>query len=184
MAHRYVLVVSSGNLRREVPVGETPLVLGRGPTATVRLPDDYCSREHGRFLEREGDLYVEDLGARNGVFVNGERILADQKLADGDEVKMGRTLVTVRRTAGPPAPPGTGTEVSDTTTKDLGPEGIQFVDPAMELGFSLTKLVAVSGMGLLFEARDVKSGAKVAFKILRPDRSTTRTSCGSSRPAG
>jgi len=172
MAHQYVLVVSSGNLRREVPVGEAPLILGRGPTANVRLPDDYCSREHGRFLERGGDLYVEDMGARNGVFVNGERILADQKLSDGDEVKMGRTVITVRRAAGPPSAPAPGGEMSDTSTKDLGPEGIQFVDPAMELGFSLTRLVAVSGMGLLFEARDVKSGNKVAFKILRPDRAT------------
>jgi serine/threonine protein kinase len=172
MAHRYVLLVTSGNLKREVPVGDKPLVLGRGPTAGVRLPDDYCSREHGKFLEREGDLYVEDMGARNGIFVNGERVLADLKLADGDEVKMGRTVVTVRRTAGPPAPPGPGAEISDTSTKDLGPEGIQFVDPAMELGFSLTKLVAVSGMGLLFEAKDAKSGVKVAFKILRPDRAT------------
>ena len=172
MAPKYVLVVSSGTLRREVPVGAEPLVLGRGPTASVRLPDDYCSREHGKFLERDGDLYVEDMGARNGIFVNGERVLADLRLADGDEVKMGRTVVTVRRTAGPPAPPGPGAEVSDTSTKDLGPEGIQFVDPAMDLGFSLTKLVAVSGMGLLFEARDAKSGVKVAFKILRPDRAT------------
>lgn len=172
MAPKYVLVVSSGNLRREVPVGDAPVVLGRGPTASVRLPDDYCSREHGKFLERDGDLYVEDMGARNGVFVNGERILADQKLADGDEVKMGRTVVIVRRSVGPPAAPPLVGEVSDTTTKDLGPEGIQFVDPAMDLGFSLTKLVAVSGMGLLFEARDVKSGGKVAFKILRPDRAT------------
>jgi len=166
-----VLLVTSGRLRREVPVGAEPLVVGRGPTAGVRLPDDYCSREHGKFLEREGELYVEDMGARNGVFVNGERVLLDARLKDGDEVKMGRTVIVVRTTA-PPAVPGAGADLSDTSTKDLGPEGIQFVDPAMDLGFSLTKLVAVSGMGLLFEARDVKSGRRVAFKILRPDRAT------------
>ena len=173
MAPKHVLLVTSGKLRREIAVGEDPLVLGRGPTATVRLPDDYCSREHGKFMERDGDLVVEDMGARNGIFVNGERVLLDAVLTDGDEIKMGRTVITVRTTAGIPAPATPGpTDLSDTSTKDLGPEGIQFVDPAMELGFSLTKLVAVSGMGLLFEARDVKSGAQVAFKILRPDRAT------------
>jgi serine/threonine-protein kinase len=112
------------------------------------------------------------MGARNGIFLNGERVLADAKLGDGDEIKMGRTVISVRRTAGPPPPPAMSAELTDTSTKDLGPEGIQFVDPAMELGFTLTKLVAVSGMGLLFEARDAKSGVKVAFKILRPDRAT------------
>jgi serine/threonine protein kinase len=170
----YVLLVSSGKLRREIPVGTEPVVVGRGPTATVRLPDDYCSREHGRFSARDGQLFVEDMGARNGIFVNGERVLLDQPLKDGDEVRMGRTVIQVRLSAGtvPLTSTGTGTDLSDTSTKDLGPEGIQFVDPARELGFTLTKLVAVSGMGLLFEAQDVNSDRKVAFKILRPDRAT------------
>ncbi|MHC4223085.1 MAG: protein kinase domain-containing protein [Planctomycetota bacterium] len=173
MAPRYVLLVASGKLRREIPVEEGALVVGRGPTAEVRLPDDYCSREHGKFLAKEGDLFIEDVGARNGIFVNGERVLLDQQLSDGDEVRMGRTVITVRRSAGMPAPvKPDSSEMSDTTTKDLGPEGIQFVDPARELGFDLTKLVAVSGMGLLFEADDMTSGQHVAFKILRPDRAT------------
>jgi len=46
------------------------------------------------------------------------------------------------------------------------------VEPALDLGFQLSKLVAISGMGLLFEAKDTKSGRSVAFKILRPDRAT------------
>ena len=172
MPSKYVLLVASGKLRREIAVAEKPVVFGRGPTATVRLPDDYCSREHGKFVEKQGKLFVEDMGARNGVFVNGERVLLDQALKDGDEVRLGRTVITVRLSAAPPPPTdGTG-DLSDTATKDLGPEGIQFVDPALELGFNLTKLVAVSGMGLLFEAKDAKSGRKVAFKILRPDRAT------------
>jgi len=173
MPGRYVLLVASGNLRKEIPVDSEPLVVGRGPTATVRLPDDYTSREHGKFVEREEALYIEDLGSRNGIFVNGERVLLDCKLKDGDEVRLGRTVITVRKTAGvASAAVAPKSELSDTQTKDLGPEGIQFVDPAMELGFSLSRLVAVSGMGLLFEARDSASGELVAFKILRPDRAT------------
>ena len=174
---KYVLVVVSGQdatrLKREVAIGDDPIVMGRGPASDVRLPDAYCSGQHAKFFERNGDLFVEDVGSRNGIFVNGERVLLDQKLADGDEVRMGRTEITVQRSAGAPAPStDPTTDLSDTQTKDLGPEGIQFVDPAMDLGFSLTRLVAVSGMGLLFEARDTKSGEKVAFKILRPDRAT------------
>jgi len=172
MTAKYVLLVASGNLRREIPVGEEPLLVGRGPESEIRLPDDYCSRVHGRFVEREGVLYVEDVGARNGIFVNGERVLVDVRLGDGDEVRMGRTVISVRKGAGSPALKPVTTDLSDTQTKEIGPEGIQFVDPAMELGFHLIKLVAVSGMGLLFEARDAKSNQRVAFKILRPDRAT------------
>ncbi|NJN14526.1 MAG: FHA domain-containing protein [Planctomycetes bacterium] len=179
MPGRYVLLVQSGTLRREVAVPGSPLIFGRGPTATVRLPDDYCSREHARFLEREESLLVEDVGARNGIFVNGERVLADRRLYDGDEVRIGRTVITVRKAAGTPAPSvAPTTELTDTQTKDLGPEGIQFVDPAMELGFTLNRLVAVSGMGMLFEGRDVKTERSIAFKILRPDRRPKPTSPG------
>jgi serine/threonine protein kinase len=172
MSAKYVLLVASGDLRKEIPIGEEPLLVGRGPESGLRLPDDYCSRVHGRFVEREGVLFVEDVGARNGIFVNGERVLVDSKLTDSDEVRMGRTVITVRKGAGALVTKPVTTELSDTQTKEIGPEGIQFVDPAMELGFHLQKLVAVSGMGLLFEARDVKSQQRVAFKILRPDRAT------------
>ena len=62
MESNYVLLVESGKLRREIQVDETPIVLGRGPTANVRLPDDYCSREHAKFFAREGAIFVEDIG--------------------------------------------------------------------------------------------------------------------------
>ncbi|MEE8104765.1 MAG: FHA domain-containing serine/threonine-protein kinase [Planctomycetota bacterium] len=169
---KYVLLVQSGKLKREAPVGEDPLVVGRGPEATLRLPDDYCSRVHGKFVMRDDELFIEDVGARNGIFVNGERLLLDARLDDGDEVRMGRTFITVRQSAAPSTPPVTSSDLNDTATRDLGPEGIQFVEPAAEIGFKLTKLVAVSGMGLLFEAEDVANKQAVAFKILRPDRAT------------
>jgi serine/threonine protein kinase len=169
----YVLLVTSGKLRREIPITEEPVVFGRGPTATVRLPDDYCSREHAKFEMRGDELWVVDLESRNGVFLHGERLLDDSRLDEGDEVRMGRSDMVVRRAVGDAAPTVAKRQSFDESqTKDLGPEGIQFVEPALELGFRLSKLVAISGMGLLFEAKDAKSGRAVAFKILRPDRAT------------
>ena len=35
---------------------------------------------------RGEDLYVEDGGGRNGIFVNDDRVLLDQKLMDGDKL--------------------------------------------------------------------------------------------------
>ena len=95
MTTKYVLLLSSGKLRREVAVGEEPLVLGRGPTATIRLPDDYCSREHAKFVERDGDLYVEDAGSRNGIFVNGERVLLEFGSGIAEEGKLDAALAVL-----------------------------------------------------------------------------------------
>jgi serine/threonine protein kinase len=172
MSSKYVLLVASGDLRREVPVPDEPLLVGRGPECALRLPDEYCSRVHGKFLQRDGHLYVEDVGARNGIFVNGERVLLEHRLADGDEIKMGRTTLRVRLAASGAAPATPPKDLTDTQTREIGPEGIQFLEPAMEMGFHLNRLVAVSGMGLLFDATDVRAGKRVAFKILRPDRAT------------
>jgi len=170
---KFIIVVSSGNLRREVTVPEEGLVVGRGPTAGIRLPDDYASREHGRFELRGDELFIVDLESRNGIFVNGQRLLDEESIDEADEVRIGRSVMTVRRAMGDaPATIAKRRNLEESHTKDLGPEGIQFVEPALELGFQLVKLVAISGMGLLFEAKDARSGRAVAFKILRPDRAT------------
>ncbi|MGQ0615256.1 MAG: protein kinase domain-containing protein [Planctomycetaceae bacterium] len=169
---KYVLLVATGDLKREVTVTDETMLVGRGPECGLRLPDDYCSRIHAKIVPRDGGLYVEDVGARNGIFVNGERVLLDQKLSDGDEIKLGRTSMRVRLGTAAPAPSQAPKDLTDTQTKEIGPEGVQFLDPAREMGFHLTRLVAVSGMGLLFDAQDVRSERRVAFKILRPDRAT------------
>ena len=36
--------------------------------------DTFVSQVHARVFRRDGDVYVEDLGSRNGTFVNGEPI--------------------------------------------------------------------------------------------------------------
>ncbi len=40
MIPKFILIVESGNLRREIPVTDAPLVLGRGPTAGVDRIED------------------------------------------------------------------------------------------------------------------------------------------------
>lgn len=160
-------------MRREVKVQGDGLIVGRGPTAHIRLPDDYASREHGRFEMREDELWMVDLESRNGIFVNGERLLDEIRLDESDEVRIGRSVMIPRRALGEAvATIQKRQNLEESHTKDLGPEGIQFVEPALELGFRLSKLVAISGMGMLFDAKDAKSGNRVAFKILRPDRAT------------
>jgi adenylate cyclase len=43
---------------------------------------------------------VEDLGSRNGSFVNDRRITAPTSLADGDRLKLGSVLLTYRSVSG------------------------------------------------------------------------------------
>jgi hypothetical protein len=71
-------------------------VIGRGRDASIRLEDPRMSRIHARFsLENDG-FTVWDVGARNGVFVNDQRVEKSATLKENDEVKMGDTLFVVK----------------------------------------------------------------------------------------
>ena len=62
---------------------------------------DALSRRHARIVHRRGDYFVhEEIGTRNGTFVNSERVQAgtDVKLASGDRVRFGmiETILEIR----------------------------------------------------------------------------------------
>ena len=94
--------------------GTEPLVFGRAADADVVCTDGSMSRQHARIAAGPQGFYVEDLGARNGTFVNGRRVAGRVPIKDGDVITMGGTLVRVADRAGvkPKAPPrdvlGTG----------------------------------------------------------------------------
>ena len=91
----YVLFRDGERRQRIVELGpEPPLVhIGRGPACEVALPwDTEVSRVHA-ILERAGGHWtlVDDGLSRNGSFVNGHRVRGRTRLADGDEIAVGRT---------------------------------------------------------------------------------------------
>ncbi len=64
--------------------------LGRHPENDIVLDDRTLSRFHAR-VERRGDRYVViDLGAQNGVYLNGTRITGESGLTPGDRIGLGR----------------------------------------------------------------------------------------------
>jgi class 3 adenylate cyclase len=85
------LEVSAKGRPKTVPlVGRT--VIGRSQTNDVALPDNpTVSRIHACIERYSSGWVVRDLGASNGTFVNGTRILADHVLRPGDEVRIGNT---------------------------------------------------------------------------------------------
>ncbi len=102
-----VLVVGGGpraGMRVEL-TGE--LVLGR--EEGLLLDDAQCSRRHARlYLDAEG-VVVEDLGSRNGTWVNGQKIGGPTRLSPGDQLYVGSTTLfleaPVAAVHDPPAAP-------------------------------------------------------------------------------
>ena len=75
-------------------------VLGRDPTATVHLIDEEVSRRHAIITVGEGETTIEDLGSSNGTFVDDERISSETDLRAGQLLRIGKTLLEIRRPEG------------------------------------------------------------------------------------
>ena len=61
-------------------------VLGRHPDCQVVLDDAAVSRHHAQITSEDDCYFIEDLGSRNGTYVNGRRIDGRAPLLDGDRV--------------------------------------------------------------------------------------------------
>jgi len=73
------------------------LTFGRGDNCHVRLDDTYCSTLHARLFSKDGLWFVEDLGSTNGTYLNRVKVTAPAPITVGDEVRVGKTMVQVRR---------------------------------------------------------------------------------------
>ena len=60
------------------------LVIGREPDCDIIIPDRQVSRYHARLTPDENGITLEDLGSKNGTFVNGAAVIDPVLLQDGD----------------------------------------------------------------------------------------------------
>jgi FHA domain len=75
----------------------SPADVGRGNGCAIRLQDTYVSQMHARLVDRDGSWYVEDLGSTNGTFLNDRRVQAPVEVHAGDVVRIGKTVLELRR---------------------------------------------------------------------------------------
>ncbi len=68
-------------------------VIGRAPSVEVKLEDDGISRSHARLRAETNRAWIEDMGSRNGTFVNGSKISTPTELREGDKIQVGRGTV-------------------------------------------------------------------------------------------
>jgi hypothetical protein len=71
----------------EMPLGE--FVVGRSASCHLALDDPLVSRRHATIHVEPDGAWVEDLGSRNGVLVNGERIEGRRALSHLDRIAIG-----------------------------------------------------------------------------------------------
>ena len=83
-------VVGGKHNGREIKLTVPKFIIGRGEGAHLRPSSDLVSRQHCGISVLEGRVIVEDLGSRNGTFVNGEKLTEPHEARSGDTVRVGR----------------------------------------------------------------------------------------------
>ena len=83
------LVVVGGDAKSSEVRLKLPTVVGRGKEAGLTVPHALVSRQHTEIFERDGKLYVRDLGSLNGTFVNNLKIEGEQLLGPNQLLTLG-----------------------------------------------------------------------------------------------
>jgi pSer/pThr/pTyr-binding forkhead associated (FHA) protein len=119
------LIVASGkSAGRAIAIKRNKLLIGRAEGCDVRPLSEEVSRRHCAITVGPAEVWVEDLGSRNGTFVNGTRITERTKVVDGDIVRVGSLELKVSCTAPAAQPPGSEDDVSRWLMADDQPAGM------------------------------------------------------------
>jgi DNA-binding winged helix-turn-helix (wHTH) protein len=82
---------------RHFPLPEGEHVIGRDLDIAVTLESTTVSRRHARLRVSTTAVTIEDLESKNGTFLNDTRVASEMAVADGDRIRVGSLLTTLRR---------------------------------------------------------------------------------------
>ncbi len=94
-----ITMLEGEDASRSWALGGQPVVLGRDAGCDIALADARSSRKHTRIHWTNSatpsdppDVRLEDLGSKNGTWVNGRRVEGPTRLLASDKIQIGSTL--------------------------------------------------------------------------------------------
>ena len=85
------LVGSVGGEKMSYALSKSEMTIGRGKTSDIRISSHFISRLHAKIVTRGIATTIEDIGSKNGIFVNANRVKRCV-LRDGDVVSLASEL--------------------------------------------------------------------------------------------
>jgi DNA-binding response OmpR family regulator len=137
------------------------IFVGRSTECHISIPVRWISRTHAVLRREKGQFLLDDAGSKNGVFVNGQRILKGHILGDGDIIQLapGLELVYVDSEATAPLPGriGRGLRI-DPEERLLHIHGQLLTPPLSTQQYNLLSLLA-SQPGKVFSRAEIIEAA-------------------------
>jgi DNA-binding NtrC family response regulator len=148
-----VVVKKGAQKGQRAKLDDGALVIGSGPEADLRLEDSTVSGRHCELVARGEQVVVRDLGSRNGVLLDGVRVI-EAVVEKGSELTLGTSVLVVE--------PGDA-EVLVSRTSSFGP--LFGHSPAMRAVFAQLQSLADSNAPVLVEG-ETGTGKDVTAEAL------------------
>jgi len=82
--------------RQEIRLMDGDNILGRMGDGVLVIESRSVSKRHARVTVGAGEVTIEDLGSKNGTWIGDEPVTARHPIRDGDMIRLGRVVLTVR----------------------------------------------------------------------------------------
>jgi len=151
------LIVEQGTEQEEYALPEGTTLVGRHSANAIQFNDVTVSGRHARFVVDENGVSLEDLGSRNGTWVNEQPLTGRVMLTDGDLIRFSETQCRFEdRPEGVPAA-GVGSETVP---------AVESVAPQLNVDFAeadedASRIMDVAKSTGRFESLDVNPEAKL-----------------------
>jgi len=91
------LVVAQGvHAGKVIPIGTARFLIGRDEQCNLRPASPAISKMHCGIHISGDKVVVKDYGSTNGTFVNGEQVVGEREVSDGDLMKAGPLEFTLK----------------------------------------------------------------------------------------
>ncbi len=89
------LLVAVGEATHTHQFNDPEVILGRDPLCDCTLQSETVSSRHARLSYHHGQWWLEDLGSKNGTYLNNESVTEPTVVTDGDRFNCGEATLTI-----------------------------------------------------------------------------------------
>jgi hypothetical protein len=115
------LIITNGDWTTRHEIGDAAIVIGRDPNCDLFFVNQKLSRRHARVEPGPDGVKLVDLGSRNGIWVNDQK-LEEHLLQPGDAIRLGGLRISYQEDPPPPEPDATVVLSGSGAHDSLGPD--------------------------------------------------------------